>query len=628
MQRYLMNFDTRALPAYEADVLIVGSGVAGLSAAWRLAEAGKHVLLAVRDTLEDSNTAKAQGGIASSFGADDNPTLHLEDTLVAGAGLTDRDIASIVVTEGPQDVAKLADHGAEFDRLPDGSFALGREGCHCRNRIVHAHGDATGAEVARALNAIVAKEENVRPLEHCYVVDLLVQDGRCFGAVALLDGKKVVLRAPATVLATGGIGRLYSKTTNPEGATGSGIALAFRAGAEVMDMEFVQFHPTALALDGCPNFLISEAVRGAGALLRSGKGERFMPGYHPMAELAPRDVVARCIFKEMQDGGMDHVWLDATVIDHAAEKFPMIARTCKEYGVDIEKEYIPIAPAAHYMMGGVHTDENGRTNVAGLYAAGEVACTGLQGANRLASNSLLEGLVFGRRAAEDIIENVASAKETEHMSQAASPSGRGAERMRGGEGSWEHQPTKMSGRAAADDGVPFASPCRRTTPPAAHAALPPQRGGLLNEKRSATDGWAFSGLRATAFSDTARLTRETQTLMTQYLGIRRYDGGIRRGLQEIQRLAALREGYAAETPDELDLRNRLVVCELIAQAALRRRESRGAHYRMDYPEKDEKWRRHFLDNRDEMGTPLQQHQEGEQHDGNDIWIGRELAVMA
>lgn len=585
MQRYLMNFDTRALPAYEADVLIVGSGVAGLSAAWRLAEAGKHVLLAVRDTLEDSNTAKAQGGIASSFGADDNPTLHLEDTLVAGAGLTDRDIASIVVTEGPQDVAKLADHGAEFDRLPDGSFALGREGCHCRNRIVHAHGDATGAEVARALNAIVAKEENVRPLEHCYVVDLLVQDGRCFGAVALLDGKKVVLRAPATVLATGGIGRLYSKTTNPEGATGSGIALAFRAGAEVMDMEFVQFHPTALALDGCPNFLISEAVRGAGALLRSGKGERFMPGYHPMAELAPRDVVARCIFKEMQDGGMDHVWLDATVIDHAAEKFPMIARTCKEYGVDIEKEYIPIAPAAHYMMGGVHTDENGRTNVAGLYAAGEVACTGLQGANRLASNSLLEGLVFGRRAAEDIVLCQGEVRD--------------------------ESPSRME-----------------THPQSPFGCQPPRRGGQAGEAHSATAAWASSGLHATAFSDTARLTRETQLLMTQYLGIRRYDGGIRRGLQEIQRLAALREGYAAETPDELDLRNRLVVCELIAQAALRRRESRGAHYRMDYPEKDEKWRRHFLDNRDEMGTPLQQHQEGEQHDGNDIWIGRELAVMA
>lgn len=594
MQRYLMNFDTRDLPTYMADVLVVGSGVAGLSAAWKLAEAGKHVLLAVRDTLADSNTDKAQGGIASSFGADDNPTLHLEDTLVAGAGLTDRDIAQIVVTEGPHDVAELAEHGAEFDRTPDGKFALGREGCHCRSRIVHAHGDATGAEVARALRAIVAKEEHVEPLEHCYVADLLTRDGRCYGAVALLDGKKVVLRAEAVVLATGGTGRLYSKTTNPEGATGSGVALAFRAGAEVMDMEFVQFHPTALALDGCPNFLISEAVRGAGAVLRNLKGERFMPGYHPMAELAPRDVVARCIFKEMQDGGSDHVWLDATVIDHAAEKFPMIARTCKEYGVDIEREYIPIAPAAHYMMGGIHTDEHGRTNIRGLYAAGEAACTGLQGANRLASNSLLEGLVFGRRAAEDIV-----------LCQ---------EEARG------KRPSRM--------GTHLQSP---------FGCQPPRRGGQPNKECPATDGritessnsyWISNTLHSAALTDTARLTRETQQLMTQYLGIRRYDGGIRRGLQELQRLAALRDGYAAETPDELDLRGRLLVCELIAQAALRRRESRGAHYRMDYPEKDAKWRRHFLDNRDEMGTTLEANSKGEQHDGNDIWTGRELAVMA
>ena len=562
MQRYLMNFDTRTLPAYEADVLVVGSGVAGLSAAWRLAEAGKHVLLAVRDTLEDSNTAKAQGGIASSFGADDNPTLHLEDTLVAGAGLTDRDIASIVVTEGPQDVAKLADHGAEFDRLPDGSFALGREGCHCRNRIVHAHGDATGAEVARALNAIVAKEENVRPLEHCYVVDLLVQDGRCFGAVALLDGKKVVLRAPATVLATGGIGRLYSKTTNPEGATGSGIALAFRAGAEVMDMEFVQFHPTALALEGCPNFLISEAVRGAGAVLRNGKGERFMPKYHPMAELAPRDVVARCIFKEMQESGMDHVFLDATGIGDAAQKFPMIAETCRQYGVDIERDFIPIAPAAHYMMGGVHTDAHGRTNLAGLYACGEAACTGLQGANRLASNSLLEGLVFGRRAAEDIVA-AATCAET----QAA----------------------------------PRAAFCAE----------------LFFEEH---------GLREAAFSDTARLNRETQVLMTQYLGIRRYAPGILKAIQELSRLSSLREGYAAESAEELDLRGRLAADLLIARAALRRRESRGAHYRMDYPEKSEKWRHHVLDVKDEQ-VALDE-EKGDMSDGNDVWSGRALAVMA
>ena len=606
-----MNFDTRTLPTYEADALVVGSGVAGLSAAWRLAEAGKHVLLAVRDTLADSNTDKAQGGIASSFGDDDNPELHLEDTLVAGAGLTDRDIARIVVTEGPHDVAKLAEHGAEFDRTADGKLALGREGCHCRNRIVHAHGDATGAEVARALNAIVAKEANVQPLEHCYVVDLLTKDGRCYGAVALLDGKKVVLRAPATILAMGGTGRLYSKTTNPEGATGSGMALAWRAGADVMDMEFVQFHPTALALDGCPNFLISEAVRGAGALLRNMKGERFMPGYHPMAELAPRDVVARCIFKEMQDAGSDHVWLDATVIDHAANIFPMIARTCKEYGVDIETEYIPIAPAAHYMMGGVHTDEHGRTNIAGLYAAGETACTGLQGANRLASNSLLEGLVFGRRSADDIIENKELSEGVERHNTAASPSGRG-------------------GREADGAGLR-----KRSQTTAIAAGNVPNANVDVPSLFSPDLYWTSTGLYTTVLTDTDRLTRETQTLMTQYLGIRRYDGGIRKAIQELQRLSTLRDGYAAETADELDLRGRLIVDELIAQAALRRRESRGAHYRMDYPEKSDRWRRHFLDNREEMTEnetvgkkPATTGERNEQHDGNDIWTGRELAVMA
>lgn len=558
MQRYLMNFDTRSLPVYEAEALVIGSGVAGLTAAWHLARAGKSVLLAVRDTLFDSNTNKAQGGIAASFGSDDNPQLHLADTLVAGAGLTDRDITELVVTEGPEDIRLLAAHGAEFDRTADGQLALGREGCHCRHRIVHAHGDATGAEVARALNAMVAEEARVRPLTHCYVVDLLVHEGHVHGAVALLDGKKVVLRAPAVVLATGGTGRLFSKTTNPEGATGSGLAMAWRAGAEVMDMEFVQFHPTALALEGCPNFLISEAVRGAGAVLRNGKGERFMPKYHPMAELAPRDVVARCIFKEMQEGGMDHAFLDATGISEAARKFPMIAETCRQYGVDIEKALIPIAPAAHYMMGGVHTDAHGRTNVAGLYACGEAACTGLQGANRLASNSLLEGLVFGRRVAQAI--------------------------------------------AAAE------------APEAPRAAFCAE---LQFEEH---------GLRETALSDTARLNRETQVLMTQYLGIRRYAPGILKAIQELSRLSALREGYAAETAEELDLRGRLIADLLIARAALRRRESRGAHYRMDYPEKSEKWRCHVLDSKEEQAALEQE--KGESEDGHDVWSGRAVAVMA
>jgi len=556
MQRYLMNFDTREMPVYTADALVIGSGVAGLQAAWYLARAGKHVLLAVRDTLFDSNTNKAQGGIAASFGADDNPELHLADTLVAGAGLSDRDISAIVTEEGPRDVQVLWDNGAEFDTNADGTLALGREGCHCRNRIVHAHGDATGAEVARSLNALVAKEKNVEPFEHCYVVDLLVDKGRCYGATAIYNGEKVVLRAPAVVLATGGTGRLYSKTTNPEGATGSGMAMAWRAGAEVMDMEFVQFHPTALSLKGCPNFLISEAVRGAGGILRNLKGERFMPKYHKMKELAPRDVVARCIFKEMQMANSPFIYLDATGIPDVEQKFPMIAETCREYGVDISKEPIPIAPAAHYMMGGVHTDEHGCTNIKGLYACGETAATGLQGANRLASNSLLEGLVFGRRAAQHIVAQA----------------------------------------------VPEAS-----------AALYWQENSLLEEPQD----------------DSEELIKTSQELMTRYLGIRREAQGIKQGLQELALLTRKREGRAALTAAELDLRARLTVDELIARAALRREESRGGHYRTDFPESKAEWEHHVLDSLDTAAAGEATQQEmGDNTDGYDVWTGRPISVMA
>lgn len=524
MQRYLMNFNTRNMETRRTECLVVGSGVAGLTTAIQLARHGHHVLLAVRDCLTDSNTAKAQGGIAAAFGNDDSPELHLQDTLVAGAGLSTESVSRLVVTEGPDAIRWLADNGAEFDRDAEGNLALGREGCHSRNRIVHSHGDATGAEVARSLNAIAAAEPNIRTMEGCYIVDLLTNEGRCYGATALWHGRKLCLRAQHTVLATGGLGRLFLHTTNPKGATGSGAALAARAGAVLTDMEFVQFHPTALALPGCPNFLISEAVRGAGAHLLNLAEERFMPDLHPMAELAPRDVVARCIFREMTKANATHIWLDARHIPNAAKVFPMIAATCQEYGVDIEKDLIPIAPAAHYMMGGIETDTWGRTNLDGLYACGEAACTGLQGANRLASNSLLEGLVFGRRVATII---------------------------------------------------------GKTRLPQADSSI----------------YWQEESLDETPLEFVAEDIHRSETIMSRYLGITRNASQLIYGKQKLLSLAKIYEGSAAHTPEELDLRARLTCDLLIVDAALRRQESRGAHYRSDFPEKKETYRKHFHDKR-------------------------------
>ncbi|MDO5596818.1 MAG: L-aspartate oxidase [Acidaminococcus sp.] len=526
METYWTSFDTKTAPCIATDVLVIGSGAAGLQAAWSAAEAGRRVLVVVRDELADSNTAKAQGGIAAALGHDDDPRLHFHDTLVAGAGLTDETMAEIVVTEGPGAVLDLLHHGARFDRNPDGTLALGREGCHSRNRIVHANGDSTGAEVSRALREITGKESRIKSLEHCYVTDLLVKQGTCYGVMALHEGNMVHLKAHDVVIATGGVGRLFAHTTNPEGATGSGIALAYRAGVELMDMEFVQFHPTALALPGHPSFLVSEAVRGAGALLYNIRGERFMPGYHPMKELAPRDVVARAIATEMKHCDSDHVLLDATVIDRVEQKFPMIYKTLKEYGLDMKSERIPIAPAAHYMMGGIHTDAWGRTNIQHLYACGEAACTGLQGANRLASNSLLEGLVFGRRTAQAICN--------------------------------ERQPE-------AGEGLEWRSAL------AACTTTPEQ--------------WA-------------RDRKAAQERMSWQLGIARDQEDI----QEARNLFAARmasyEKETAATYELLDLKSQLLVSWLIAGAALERQESRGAHYRLDYPKPRECWRHHSVEERE------------------------------
>ncbi|HET7457450.1 MAG TPA: L-aspartate oxidase, partial [Gemmatimonadaceae bacterium] len=393
--------------------LVIGSGVAGLHTAWR-ASAHGEVIVATKRTLFESSTAYAQGGIAAALGAGDSPELHRRDTLAAGAALCDRAAVEVLVQEGPARVRDLLNAGADFDLAEDGRFKLGREAAHSRHRIVHAHGDQTGAEVALTLIDRVEESENIRVLEMARVLDLIVDHGRCYGARLSVAGQPVEIVADATVLATGGCGQVYRYTTNPVVATGDGYAIAHRAGARLADMEFVQFHPTALDTPENPLALVSEAVRGEGAILLNADGERFMPARHKLAELAPRDVVAREIFRERHRTGK--VFLDARKIGGRGAKrvggrspfeqrFPGIFALCRARGIDPSRDLIPVTPAAHYMMGGVVTDLAGRSSLTGLYACGEVSRTGVHGANRLASNSLLEGLVFAERVARDIVQS-------------------------------------------------------------------------------------------------------------------------------------------------------------------------------------------------------------------------------
>ena len=401
----------------ETDFVIVGAGIAGLRAAIGLAadgarvlhpseqaRRGPRVLVVTKEALDESNTYYAQGGIAVAMSGEEDVALHLDDTVNAGDGLVNREAARVLVEEGPLRVEELLRWGTDFDR-EGGKLMLTREGAHSRNRILHAHGDATGAEIGRSLLRHARAVLNIRLVEWTTTTDLMIEDGAAAGVVLLdRDGKVTRVRARAVLLASGGAGQVYSDTTNPAVATGDGIAMAWRAGAEIADMEFYQFHPTALSLPGVQRFLLSEALRGEGAYLRNAGGERFMERYHPLLELAPRDVVARAITREGMGpvGEALPVYLDmrhVTKIDPAT-RFPGISKFLAEHGLALRRDLIPVRPAAHYLMGGVRTDVLGRTSLPGLYAAGEVACTGVHGANRLASNSLLEGLVFGARAAE------------------------------------------------------------------------------------------------------------------------------------------------------------------------------------------------------------------------------------
>jgi L-aspartate oxidase len=498
----------------QTDFVVVGAGVAGLRAAIELARAGR-VLIVAKDSLRESSSEYAQGGIAAALSDDDEVELHEQDTIVAGDGLCDPQAVHVLVEEAPAAIEQLIDWGTAFDR--DGARLLfAREGAHSRNRVLHAHGDSTGREIVRTLRQHASSLENVRFQSFAAVTDLMIEDGAAVGVSALdaTTHSTVRIEARAVLLATGGLGRVFENTTNPDVATGDGVTCAYRAGAALQDIEFVQFHPTALFLPGAPRFLLSEALRGEGAYLRNASGERFMERYHKLRELAPRDVVSRSIVLELRASGDSSAFLDMTHLGSGfvRERFPRIYETCLSYGVDLETTLAPIRPAAHYAMGGVKTDLFGQTSIPRLFAAGEVACTGVHGANRLASNSLLEGIVFGARAG-----------------------------------------TAM-GTLAAIPGE------RRLVP---QTSLFP----AISER----------DLRAIAWNSCGVL-RSGPELAAAYKRLR-------------SRWLAPRESPARA---DFELRNSHQIASLISLAALAREESRGGHYRTDFPVKSPAFEKHSV----------------------------------
>ncbi len=500
-----------------ADVVVIGSGIAGLTAALRLRDRVDKVLVVTKDVLNAGSTQWAQGGIAAALGPGDTPEEHAVDTLVAGAGACDADAVRVLVDEGPEAVHELIALGTRFDHDLDGVLSLTREGGHHRDRIAHAGGDATGAEIQRALIAAVEAAPEIEVIQHALAVDLLLDDGGGVAGVTLhvisegqRDGVGAVL-CRAVVLASGGLGQVFSQTTNPAVSTGDGMALALRAGATLRDLEFVQFHPTVMYLGADSTGqqpLISEAVRGEGAFLVDFEGDRFMQGVHELADLAPRDVVAKAIMRRMLDTGQPHMWLDARHLgaEMWERRFPTILQVCRSHGVDPVTQLIPVAPACHYASGGVRTDLHGRSDVAGLYATGEVACSGVHGANRLASNSLLEGLVFSRRIA---------------------------------------------------------------------AVLPGELrpwGDPVPDRRPA--GLVDGGART-----------ELQEVMTSRVGVLRRAGGLAEAGEVLAKLAERPADAVDATAWETT--NLVTLSQALAEAARRREETRGSHWREDFPERDD-----------------------------------------
>jgi L-aspartate oxidase len=515
-----------------ADFLIIGSGIAALRAAPEVAGHG-DVLILTKAEPDEGNTGYAQGGIAAAVGPGDSPELHAKDTIAAGAGLCDERAVQVLVEDGPRFVRELMDWGVQFDRGPNGQPALAMEGAHSARRVLHAH-DATGREIGRVLWKRASALPGVRTHDHARVVDLLIEDGRCVGARFLSrDGALSVARAGCILLATGGAGQVYRETTNPHVATGDGVAMAYRAGAAVVDLEFDQFHPTALMVPGQPRFLLSEALRGEGARLVNDDGDAFMERYDPLGDLAPRDRVSRAIVREsLRTGQPVYLSLERLDPDFVHERFPLISDACRRAGLDLARDRIPVGPAAHYVMGGVQTDLDGRTTIAGLYAAGEVACTGVHGANRLASNSLLEGLVFGARAGCAM---------------------RNADRV----------------------GIRDAGSVVRPATPESNSTRIPHPGSRVPTLPDASDLstvlWQDVGL----FRDRAGLTRALEVFEPAW---RALDGRLEEG--------------GALAPEEWRTASVITVGRLIARAALRREESRGGHYRSDFPDRDDvHWKR-------------------------------------
>jgi L-aspartate oxidase len=578
---------------YHADFVVVGSGVAGLRGAIELSDFGTVLVLA-KSTLSDSATAWAQGGVAVALSDEDEIGLHEQDTLAAGDGLCRPESVALLVEEGPKYITQLIEWGTEFDRAGT-KLAFTREAAHSRSRILHAHGDSTGREISRALLARAHKIPHLHLRAHSFTTNLVLENNRVVGVrfIDENDGSQHEVRASAVLLATGGLGQIYRETTNPDVATGDGMAIAYEAGAVLSDMEFMQFHPTALSMQGAPRFLLSEALRGEGGILRNILLERFMKRYAEAQELAPRDVVARAIVSEMHRTNAQHVYLDMTAksAEFLQKRFPRIYATCLSYGLDLATDMAPVCPAAHYMMGGVKTDLWGRTSIAGLYAAGETADTGVHGANRLASNSLLEGLVFGARSGQAMVADARGAPAV------AGASARGPR---------QHQPANLPEiklKASSLPGSPAPKPdSHHTSASNSHASVSvPSRGSEHFAKvhsssslsvKTATlsaatqsTGAENSSQSSLSVSDSSRALTQIREIMWRQMGILRNGKDLAAAVTTLGKMPLPKSEHRSR--QECELSNLLALATLMARSALAREESRGSHYRSDFPFRDD-----------------------------------------